>query len=126
MTISWGQLAAASGVVAITYTNSEPAADLDALLQHVRQNAASLGIDENRIGVWACSGNVPLALWAVMQEGRAFLKCAVLLYGYMLDLDGATGVAEAAHMFRYTNPTDGKSIDDLPPNLPLFIVRAGQ
>ena len=58
--VSWAQLAAASGLVAITYTNSEPAADLDALLQHVRQNAASLGIDENRIGVFACSGNVPL------------------------------------------------------------------
>ena len=126
MSISWGQLAAASGVVAITYTNSKPAADLDALLQHVRQNAASLGIDENRIGVFACSGNVPLALWALMQDGRAFLKCAVLLCGYMLDLDGATGVAEAAQMFRFTNPNAGKSIDDLPQNLALFVVRAGQ
>ena len=126
MSVSWGQLAAASGLVAIAYTNREPAADLDALLQHVRQNAATLGIDENRIGVWACSGNVPLALWAVMEAGRDFLKCAVLLYGYMIDLDGATGVAEAAQMFRFTNPNAGTSIDDLPQNVALFIVRAGQ
>jgi hypothetical protein len=126
MSGSWGQLTAASGLVAIAYTNRDPAADLDALLQHVRQNAPALGIDENRIGVFACSGNVPLALWALMQEGRDFLKCAALLYGFMLDLDGATGVAEAAQMFRFTNPTAGTSIDDLPPTLPLFIVRAGQ
>ena len=96
------------------------------MLQHVRQNAASLGIDENRIGVWACSGNVPLALWALMREGRDVLKCAVLLYGYVPDLDGATGVAEAAQMFRFTNPNAGTSLDDLPQHVPLFIARAGQ
>jgi hypothetical protein len=61
--ISWGQLTAASGLVAITYTTGkEPAPDIHALLQYVRQNAAVLGIDENRIGLWACSGNVPNAL----------------------------------------------------------------
>ena len=32
MSMSWGQLIAASGMVAIAYTNREPAADLDALL----------------------------------------------------------------------------------------------
>ena len=126
MSVSWAQLAAASGLVAIAYTNREPAADLDALIEHVRQHAALLGIDEDRIGVWACSGNVPLALGTLMAPGRDFLKCAVLLYGYMLDLDEATGVAEAAQMFRFTNPNAGKSIDDLPKDLPLFIVRAGQ
>jgi hypothetical protein len=44
----------------------------------------------------------------------------------MLDLDGATGVAEASQMFRFTNPNAGKSVADLPGDLPLFIVRAGQ
>ena len=58
---SWGQLAAASGIVAITYTNREPTADLLALLRYIRQNAATLGIDENRIGLYASSGHVPLA-----------------------------------------------------------------
>jgi hypothetical protein len=36
-------------MVAIFYTSREPETDLPALLHHVRQNAASLGIDENRI-----------------------------------------------------------------------------
>jgi acetyl esterase/lipase len=126
MAVSWAQLIAASGLVAIAYTNREPAADLDAVLQHVRDEAPALGLDEDRIGVFAASGNVPLALSALMPQDRGFLKCAALLYGYMLDLDGATGVAEAAQLYRFTNPNAGKSIDDLPQTLPLFIARAGQ
>lgn len=124
--ISWGQLAAASGLVAITYTNREPMADLHALLQHVQQNAASLGIDENRIGVWASSGNVPLALSVLMQEDHERMKCAVLCYGCTLDLDGSTRMAEAAKMWGFVNPCEGKSVADLPQDLPLFIVRAGR
>ena len=124
--VSWAQLMAASGVVAITYTNREPAADLHALLQYVRQQAAPLGIDENRIGLWACSGNVPLALSVLMREDREYLKCAVLCYGIMLDLEGGTLVAEAARTWGFVNPCAGKSVADLPPDTPLFIARAGQ
>jgi hypothetical protein len=124
--ISWGQLTAASGMVAITYSAREPAEDIHALLQYVRQNAASLGIDENRIGVWACSGNVPNALSVLMDEDREYLKCAVLCYGIMLDLEGNTNVAESAKRFGFVNPSTGKSANDLPRDMPLFIVRAGQ
>jgi len=133
LAVSWGQLIAASGLMAIAYTNREPAADLAALLWHVREQAAPLGIDANRVGLWACSGNVPLALAALMADSTRVtsrtgpgLRCAALLYGYMLDLDGATGVAEAAGTFRFTNPNADKTVDDLPETLPLFIVRAGQ
>jgi hypothetical protein len=126
MSISWAQLIAASGLAAIAYTNREPVEDLDVLLHHMRQDAESLGIDGDRMGLLACSGNVPLALSALITRGRKFVKCGALLYGYMLDLDGATGVAEAAAAFRFTNPNAGKSLDDLREDLPLFIVRAGQ
>jgi hypothetical protein len=123
--VSWAQLMAASGVVAITYTNREPASDLQALLQYVRQNAGPLGIDENRIGVWACSGNVPLALSVLMEKAQP-LKCGVLCYGLMLDLEGATAVADAARTWRFVNACAGKSLDDLPRDVPLFIARAGR
>jgi acetyl esterase/lipase len=123
---SWGRLAAASGLIAITYANREPAADIHALLQFVRQNAGPLGIDENRIGFWSCSGNVPLTLSVLMREAKDYLKCAALCYGLMLDLDGSTVVTEASKTWGFVNPCEGKSVDDLPPQLPLFIVRAGQ
>jgi hypothetical protein len=125
MTVSWCQLVASSGMAAISYTNRDPAQDLDALLDHVRENAMTLAVDEQRIGLSAFSGSVPLAISALMGR-RGSLKCAALLYGYMLDLDGATGVAEAAQNYRFTNPNAGRTLHDLPDDVPLFIARAGQ
>jgi len=125
--ISWGQLTAASELAAITYTTGkEPAADIHALLQFVRQNAAALGIDENGIGLWACSGNVPNALSVLMQEAHEYLKYAVLCYGCMLDLDGDAYIAEGAKIWGFANPCAGKSVEDLPHDIPLFIARAGR
>ena len=125
--ISWAKLAAASGVIAITHsTGKEPAADLLALLEYVRGNAADLGVDERRLGLWACSGHTPNALSALIKEGSDYLKCAVFCYGFMMDLDGSIGVAEAAGTYKFVNPCAGKSVDDLPQDTPLFIVRAGR
>src|SRR4051812_11372209 len=121
--VSWSRLVGASGLVAITYTNENPANDVRAVLQYVRQNAASLDIDGERIGIWSCSGNVPTALSLLMSET---LTCAVLCYGFMLDLDGSTAVAEAQKQWGFANPVAGKSVDDLPRDLPLLIVRAGR
>jgi hypothetical protein len=126
MLASWGELVAASGMIGVVYTNREPTVDLVAVLQHLRQNGAALGIDENRIGLYASSGHVPLALFALINEGRDYLKCAVLNCGYLLDLDGSTGVAEMAAQFGFVHPAAGSSVDDLPNNVPLFIVRASQ
>jgi len=125
--ISWGQLTAASELVAITYTTgNDPATDIHELLKYLRQNAADLGIDGNRIGLWACSGNVPNALSVLLQEDRDYLKCAVLCYGVMLDPEGATNMTEAARQWGFVYPSGGKSIDDLSQNIPLFIARAGK
>jgi hypothetical protein len=125
--ISWAKLIAASGLAAVTYTNREPGADLEALLRFVRENGASLGIDPGRIGLWAASGNVPMALSLLLASERdQFLRCAVLCYGLMLDLDGATGVAEAAKTWGFVNPCAGKSVADLSPQVPMFVARAGQ
>ena len=123
--VSWSQLVAASGLVAVTYSNSEPT-DVHAVLQYVRQNAASLGIDENRIGVWGFSGSGPTALSVLMDGAQDHLKCAVLCYPYTLDLDGSTAVAGAARQFGFVNACAGKSVADLPRELPLFVARAGQ
>jgi hypothetical protein len=116
----WARLVAASGIAGVTYLNRQPA-DVAALVRHLRDHAASLGIDPARIGVWACSGHVPNAL-ALLARDR--FACAALLYGYTLDLDGATAVAEAATQFYFAAPP--VSIDDLPRELPMLVVRAGR
>ncbi len=123
--VSWAQLVAASGLVGITYANREPG-DIHELLHHLRQNGASLGIDGNRIGVWACSGHAANALSVLMEHHRDRVTCAVLAYPYTLDLEGSTAIADAAKQFGFVTPAAGKSLHDLPRALPLFVVRAGR
>jgi hypothetical protein len=125
-TVSWARLMAASGLAAIAYTNREPAEDVHALLRYVRQHADDLGVDADRIGLWASSGNVPVALSALVREGVDGLKCAVLCYGYTLDAGGSSGVAEAAKAWGFANPCARRSVADLPRETPLFVVRAGR
>ena len=123
--VAWGQLVAASGLVGVLYSNQEPVADLDRVLRYLRQNSAALGIDARRISLWACSGNVPTALGLLMRNQEVPFSSAVLAYGIMLDPDDSMGVAKAASQLGFANPCAGKSVDDLPRELPLMIVRAG-
>jgi hypothetical protein len=124
--ISWGQLVAASGLVAVTYTNQDPVADLDTAISYLQQNAAALGLDENRFGIWAGSGNVPTALARLMRRPNLSFRAAVLCYGFMLDFAGSNAVANAAKSVGFANPAAGKSVDELPNDLGLMIVRAGR
>jgi hypothetical protein len=124
--VSWGRLVAASGLVAITYTNTSPAADLQALLDHLTRNGSSLGIDGDAVGLWASSGNAPMALSRLMKDARPRITCAALCYGYLLDLDGATHVAEMARMYGLANQCEGKSVEDLAEDVPIFLARAGK
>lgn len=121
----WARLVAASGHAAITYVNREPVADAQAILAHVRERAHGLGVVPARIGAWACSGNVPNAL-SLLMTATPRLTCGALCYGYLLDLDGSTAVADAAARWRFANPCAGRVVEDLPDDLPLFIARAGR
>jgi hypothetical protein len=118
--VSWGRLVAASGpskMIGVTYTNREPT-DAHAMLAYLRDHAAELGIDDQRLAIWACSGNVPLAM--SLLDG---MRCAALCYGIMGDRDGGTETAQAAAMFRFANP--GTTVEQLP-RIPLFLARAGR
>jgi acetyl esterase/lipase len=123
MSVSWARLLGASGMTAIIYTTRTPATDVHAVLQYIRQNAASLNVDAHRIGLLAVSANVVVALSALMQDPD--LKCAALLYGFTLDLDGSTTVAEASRTYGFVDACAGRSVDELPGDVPLFVVRAG-
>ena len=122
--VSWARLIAASGLVAVTYTNRE-AGDVDAVLAYVREHAAALGIDESRTGVWSCSGHAPTAL-SLLLAGANDLKCAAFCYPYTMDLDGSTAGAAAAKQFRFADACAGRSVEDMSSAVPLFIARAGQ
>jgi hypothetical protein len=121
----WARLVAASGLAAITYVNHDPVADAHAILEYLREHSDALSIEAERIGVWASSGNVPNAL-SLLMTASPTLTCGVFCYGYMLDLGGSSGVADAAATWRFTNPCAGHLVEDLPDDLPLFIARAGR
>lgn len=122
-TTSWARLVAASGMVGIAYSNVDPD-DVHAALNHVRHYGEQLGVDPARIGVWASSGHVPMALSLLLKHKE--LRCAALLYGYMLDWPGSTLVADTLKTWGFANPAAGKSIADLRSDIPLFIARAGR
>lgn len=125
-TVSMCQLIALSGMVAIAYTNREPVADLRALFAHIHDCAGSLRIDPARVGVLAVSGNVPTALTTIMRDASRPPACAVFGYGCLLDLDGATDVADAARQFGFAYPGTGRTFADLRRDVPLLITRAGR
>jgi len=115
--VCWGRLAASSGLIGVTYETAQPESDIHAVLAHIREHAAALGIDADRIGLWACSGNVPVALAALTGEP---VRCAVLYYGYMLDWPGSHIVTEAAQRVGFANPCAAGTFD------PLLVARAGR
>ncbi len=125
-TVSMCQLIAVSGMAAIAYTNSDPVADLGHLVNHVHASAESLGLDPARLGVLAVSGNVPCALTTVIAGASRSVRCAVFGYGCLLDLGGATDVADAARLFGFVNPNRGRTVSDLRRDVPLLITRAGR
>jgi acetyl esterase/lipase len=122
--VSWGQLAAASGVIAITYETTQPEKDVYSVLAHARQNAKELRIDSNRMGLWACSGNVPAAL-SVLAAASTNIKCSVLYYGVMFEWDGSDEMEALATRYGSVYPCKAESVESLSPDIPLFVVRTG-
>jgi hypothetical protein len=125
-TTSLARLIAASGMTAITYTNTEPAGDLEALLDHVRVSAGARHLDASRIGLWGASGHGPLTLGAIMNRAAGEIACAVLSNPYTMDLDGSTLVADAAAAFRFVNGAAARAVSDLPASVSLFVARSGK
>jgi hypothetical protein len=121
---SWAKLMAMSGMAAAIYGTSSPAEDVHVVFGYLRQHAGSLGIHPNRIGVYAASANVPVALSLLMRDSD--FRCAAFLSGFTFDVAGSTAFAEASRQYGFVNATAGRSIDELPSNVPLFVLRAGR
>ena len=82
--VSWGQLAAASGLIAVTFNHRSPdehislgdvEGDVDDLVEYVRQSAEELQIDKERLAIWTCSAGVPLGTRSALLGTPAFVKC---------------------------------------------------
>ena len=119
---SWARLTAASGIVVALYANEDPARDASNVLAYLRENAVELGLDANRIGVFASSGSGPVALELLMRDSR--LACAVFLYAFLLDGEGEPHAAKAAATFGFAYPLTGRTMLDMPTTA-VLVARAG-
>ena len=88
--VSYGEIAAASGLVGVTFNHRLHApsdygraqSDVTAAIDYVRSHAAELNVDPDRIALWYFSGGGPL-LGAVLRERPDYVRCAVAFYAYL-------------------------------------------
>jgi acetyl esterase/lipase len=126
--ISYGQLAAASGFVGITFNHRfygmdrlrDAQSDVNDLVGYLRANAAALGIDPDRITLWAFSGGGPM-LSSAIRDAAPYIRCLIAYYA-LLDTAGSGANGEGAQKEfspLYQLKQKGQSVP------PLFVARAG-
>jgi acetyl esterase/lipase len=87
---SWGELVAASGLAAVTLNHryydygdlAQAGEDVAAAIEYVRGRAGELGLDAERLCLWACSGG-GLLLSAALRERPAYVRCLVAYYAVL-------------------------------------------
>ncbi len=132
--VSWGQLAAASGLIGVTFTHrlgfpvrryEEGASDVIDLIKYVRDNAASFNLDQDRICLAVFSGGGPM-LTVALREPPPYIRCLVGFYSFLstehVDLETAGTTREVLETFSPVNyiALPGRVIP------PIFIARAGK
>jgi acetyl esterase/lipase len=90
--VSYGELLAASGLVAVAFDHrflaparlTDAGGDVADLVAHIRKSAGSLGVDPQRLAFWAFSGGGPF-LAAPLRERPTWVHALVAYYA-VLDL----------------------------------------
>jgi dienelactone hydrolase len=89
--VSWGELLAASGFVAVTFNHRstedwtripEAASDIDDLVALIRRQAGTYHVDPDRLGIWVASAGGYLGAHTALINGPA-IRCLVVYYGLM-------------------------------------------
>jgi acetyl esterase/lipase len=122
--VSYGELLAASGMIGIAFDHrhlgpallSTAAGDVAELITHVRASAASLGIDANRLAVWAFSGGGSLSA-DVLRERPRWCKLVVAYYAVMEPAGVANDARHSAIAALGADATNAP---------PLIVARAGR
>lgn len=130
---SWGRLAAASGMVGVTFTHrlgfprtllTEGAADVSDAVAYVRANADALGVDRDRMCLVAFSAGGPM-LSPAMRDRPPYVRCLVAFYAFM-------DVGQSEPHRQHETPEVVKDLspithlaNDAGRVAPLFIARAG-
>ncbi|MDZ7757164.1 hypothetical protein [Rhodohalobacter sp.] len=125
--ISWGKLVATHNMIGVNYETSNPETDLTDLINYLLTNAEELNIDKERIGIWSCSGNVPVALSHLHKSYKPYLRFGVFYYGIMNTSDQKyqTEIDNLSSNYGFISPHI-KPGQQLPKDLSMLVVRSGQ
>ncbi len=127
--VSYGQLAAAHGFVGVTFNHRsterftkirDAASDVDDAIAYARGHADALGIDPDRICLWAYSAGGPF-LRTMLRDKPAFVRCIVGYYS-MFGPPQGTAPEDVVREFTVANYL-GQNPKSVPP---LMVVRAGR
>jgi len=129
--VSWGQLLAASGMIAITFNwrvRTEPA-DVAEAIQYVRQHADTLQINPDRLGVFAFSAGAAATLNPILAGDGSpeYLRCLVVYYGDLtlpLNRVFALEKATTAHFAPILLVKGGKDENVSPELIDMFVQQA--
>ena len=131
--VSFGRLAAASGFVGVTFNHrfyaweslGDSQADVTDAVAYVREHADELGVDRDRVVLWAVSAG-GIFLSRPLRDAPPYVRCLVAYYPE-LDLQGERAAAPASvsdETLREYSPVYqlGRGGKGAPP---IFIARAG-
>ena len=130
--VSYGELLAASGFVAVAFDHrfltpariTDAAEDVTELVAHIRKSAGSLGVDPERLSLWAFSGGGPF-LAPSLRERPPWLRAVVAYYAILDMQQPPPGSDELSTELRRTlSATDGLGHDarSVPP---ILVARGG-
>jgi dipeptidyl aminopeptidase/acylaminoacyl peptidase len=132
--ISYGQLLAASGFVGIVFDHRglegytqlrEVGEDTDDLVAYVCTHAASLGVNPQKLGIWAFSAGPIYGLRTAFRTAPPSIRCAIAYYGGMSLLNKRYFhyTEEEEPLFREFSPVC--YLHETPARIPpLFVARA--
>jgi len=124
--ISWAELIASSGMIAVKYESQKSPNETDTLIKYLTKKADTYSIDLNRIAIFGCSANTLIEL-SLMQNSSYHFKCAIFYYGILLTPDQKffNSIDSAAKElgFYWTNL---RAVKKFPQEVPFLIVKAGK
>ena len=128
----WGRLIAVSGMIAITFNrrsshffsrSTEPAADVEDLLDHIFDPVRTIGIDPQRLAIWTCSGGAPFGMRAVLKRE---VRCLAVYYGRMSLEPIREGIEGDVSQTLLDEYSPVRHLSSMPPERvpPLFVAKA--
>ncbi|HEY7639161.1 MAG TPA: alpha/beta hydrolase [Steroidobacteraceae bacterium] len=130
--MSYGELMAAAALVGVTFNHrlyapsdyERSQADVAAAIDYVREHAAELNVDAERIALWYFSGGGPL-LSSVLRDRPSYVRCVLAFYAVLDVRHTLPADADAARVARATELSAAVHVRTKGAGLPMFVARAG-